>query len=270
MVSYADMITILMAFFVVMYSMAGPKDVEKEEAVLKSLRCSLGRWPMLPEGLWIQKDSRLTALASLGRSDGTGTTSDPESPPSTRGGLPRIQAQAPKDLTPLGEAVYFDEGAAALSDQGQRRLRVIAEALAGKPQRIEVRAYATRRPLPDGSPHRDAWDLAYQRARQTMEFLMEVGIDPRRIRLGVAVGQGADDPLLTTKDARVEVFLLNEFVEQTTGAALTAARTIRNRRGDQTDQQGHQYGDRDRLALTGRLDAIERKRQAAWRKPTGK
>ena len=42
--SYADMITILMAFFVVMYSMAGSKDEGKEEEVLDSLRIWLGKY----------------------------------------------------------------------------------------------------------------------------------------------------------------------------------------------------------------------------------
>ena len=43
--SYADMITILMAFFVVMYSMAGTPDEAKEEAVFRSLREQFG--PMI-------------------------------------------------------------------------------------------------------------------------------------------------------------------------------------------------------------------------------
>src|SRR5688572_23468057 len=47
--SYADMITILMAFFVVMYSTAGEKNVHKQEAVLESLRSWLG--PLRPGSL---------------------------------------------------------------------------------------------------------------------------------------------------------------------------------------------------------------------------
>ncbi len=52
--SYADMITILMAFFVVMYSMAGQKDTAKEQAVMASLRMWLGGmaapWPDMHVG----------------------------------------------------------------------------------------------------------------------------------------------------------------------------------------------------------------------------
>ena len=53
--SYADMITILMAFFVVMYSMAGTPDEAKEEAVFRSLREQFGPmirgWQAMGHGL---------------------------------------------------------------------------------------------------------------------------------------------------------------------------------------------------------------------------
>src|ERR1043166_2766573 len=60
--SYADMITILMAFFVVMYSMAGEKDPKKEEAVMNSLRMWLGGisapWPHLHAGEGLRPDGK--------------------------------------------------------------------------------------------------------------------------------------------------------------------------------------------------------------------
>ena len=40
--SYADMITILMALFVVLYALAGKKDAAKEHAVFESLREQFG------------------------------------------------------------------------------------------------------------------------------------------------------------------------------------------------------------------------------------
>jgi chemotaxis protein MotB len=219
MVSFADMVTILMAFFVVMYSMSGPKDVEKEEAVLNSLRKSLGRWPAVPAGTWVPRDSKLAAYASLGRGDGPGTAPQPEPAPG-HGGLPRVEREPPRTQTVLGGTVYFDDGAEGLSDEGRRQLTLVAEALAGKPQRIEIRGHATPRPLPEGSPHGDRWMLAYRRCRQSMDFLVELGTDPRRIRLGVAAQEAADDPRLAFKECRVEVFLLDEFVDA--GAAAAA------------------------------------------------
>src|SRR5688500_2476046 len=106
MVSFADMVTILMAFFVVMYAMSGPKDVQKEEAVFSSLRRSLGRWPVLPQGTWVPRSSKLAAFATVGRGDETGTTHDPASPESTRAGSPRVDVDSPGNQRSLGAAVY--------------------------------------------------------------------------------------------------------------------------------------------------------------------
>ena len=48
MVSYADMITILMAFFAVMYSMAGTKEAKRDVPIMKSLRRQFGKFVGLP------------------------------------------------------------------------------------------------------------------------------------------------------------------------------------------------------------------------------
>src|SRR5208282_4385038 len=69
--SYADMITILMAFFVVMYSMAGaPKDKKKEEAVMHALREQFGpKFPglaALSPGVYSRTDSQWVKFSGAG------------------------------------------------------------------------------------------------------------------------------------------------------------------------------------------------------------
>ncbi len=70
--SYADMITILMAFFVVMYSMAGSPDKSKEEAIFKSLRDQFGAivpgWMSTGRGTFIHRDSRILNRNGTGNS----------------------------------------------------------------------------------------------------------------------------------------------------------------------------------------------------------
>jgi hypothetical protein len=50
-----------------------------------------------------------------------------------------------------------------------------------------------------------------------MQYLVSLGIDPRRIRIGVAAQfepvYAGRDPLLLEKNSRVEVFMLNEFTD---------------------------------------------------------
>jgi chemotaxis protein MotB len=209
MVSFADMVTILMAFFVVMYSMGGQKDEKKEEAVMTSLRQHLGRYPGLPKGRLLHRNSKLLKLAAMPEETGKKVRGQQNS---------NIPPQNPGEPLALGGYLYFDAITETLPEEGQRQIALAAETLSGKPQRIEVRGYTTRRPLPQDSSYTDHWDLAYSRCRQTMQELIRLGIEPNRIRLGIAAQQAtsakATDPRLLVKECRVEIFMLNEFIDQ--------------------------------------------------------
>ncbi|HEX5444164.1 MAG TPA: flagellar motor protein MotB [Pirellulales bacterium] len=210
--SYADMITILMAFFVVMYSMAGSKDSDKEEAVMHSLRHSLGPFQGVL-GRFLPK-SKLTEMGAMPPPSDRETR---DRQPALRAPPPTVPRVPPGQPLANGGLVYFDEGSTDLSEENQHQLLLAVETLRGKPQRIEIRGHSSRRPLPDGSPYRDHWDLAYARCRETMRFLVEHGIDADRIRLGVAPqatqAQAGNQPLLLISDSWVEIFTLNEFTE---------------------------------------------------------
>jgi chemotaxis protein MotB len=211
--SYADMITILMAFFVVMYSMAGNKDTVKEAAVLRSLRNNLGPFKGVL-GHYVPQNSKFAELATTSRPIDRDRPHEPlsHSPPAH---VPRVAAGQP---LAKGGLIYFAQGATELSPDNREQLDLAVETLAGKPQRIEIRGHASNRPLPEGSPYLDHWDLAYGRSRQTMDYLVAHGIAAERIRLGVAPqassSQSVSRPLLLVSDSWVEIYMLNEFRER--------------------------------------------------------
>ena len=58
------------------------------------------------------------------------------------------------------------------------QLAELLPSILGKPQKIEIRGHASRRPLPADSPFKDAWQLSYARCLATMQYLQEHGIAP--------------------------------------------------------------------------------------------
>jgi chemotaxis protein MotB len=211
--SYADMITILMAFFVVMYSMAGNKDTVKEAAVLRSLRQNLGPFKRVM-GSYVPKNSKFAEMTGVPPNERPHAEREPP-PHGTPAHVPRVSAGQP---LAKGGIIYFQHDTPGLSQENERQLDLAIETLTGKPQRIEVRGHATHRPLGEGSPYHDHWDLAYARCRQTMDYLVAHGIDAQRIRLGVASESGSSQlvsrPLLLVSDSWVEIYMLNEFRER--------------------------------------------------------
>ena len=73
------------------------------------------------------------------------------------------------------------------------------------------------------SPFRNHWDLAYARCVATMDYLVKLGIDAKRIRISVAADKEpkhiSPDPLLQRQNPRVEVFMLDEMVKDLEGTA---------------------------------------------------
>ena len=220
--SYADMITILMAFFVVMYSMAPTGEVTaKQEAVLQSLREQFGpKWEgmaALGPGPYVQATSPLAHLETAGnkeqgnRKKGDGAKK-----------LRPIENRQPNSLRPgdqpsVGGTIFFDDNSTLITSQQEKALRGAVDEICGKALRLEVRGHTSRRLPSDARHFRDNWDLAYERARNVMAYLVKTGIDPKRIRLAVA----ADNEPITTdvrsaehsQAARVEIYMLNELVD---------------------------------------------------------
>jgi len=195
-VTYADLMSLLLTFFIMLVSMSELKSEHRVTQAVDSLQKQFG--PSDESGSGGAENRRFGSR----RNDGLGAP-------------PTVSGVRSDRTAPIGERIYFDEDSVTLDESQRNKLRQIQEQFQGKLQRIEIRGHTTRRPLGPGSPYRDHWELAFARCRAAADELAALGIDPRRIRLGVSAGNEptapGDDPLVRRENSRVELFLLNEF-----------------------------------------------------------
>lgn len=223
MVSFADMITIMMSFFVIMFALAsgdkGKKD-DKQQAVIESLEYRFGpKWNPLSSWGLMPGDSPVQNAGSKMKLRTPPVQEDPDGEMVRIRGKKKARIFVPRsgDSPAVGGAVYFDDASVELSEAQQQRLVEIATELAGKPQMIEILARASNRPLPEGAAQADRADLAYARCRNVAELLTDLKIEPQRLRLTVSrsgappgLHEAAPDSKL---DTRLDVYLTDAIAE---------------------------------------------------------
>jgi chemotaxis protein MotB len=200
-VAYADFVTAMMAFFMVMWITA--QNQEAKEAVSNYFQD-----PFAKTG-----DSTGPVSALKGGNPATNRKGE-------QGKRPGVKV-VPSDPSGLGTTIQFAHDSAELSEDSKKHLASLAPELVGIPQRIEIRGHASRVPLAAGSAYHDAWALSYARCQATMAFLVEQGIEADRLRLSQAaiyqpVASG-ETPEGHRQNERVEVFVLREFVPAALG-----------------------------------------------------
>lgn len=225
-VAYADFVTAMMAFFLVMWITGQSQEVKQ----------AIGGYFQDPWGTSsentapsIQDPSGLRGEAPMGDApqgilpDRHAQTNDPNATDEKAGATSvweqrnrvHLLSKPDNDLPAL--VVAFESASAELSSESTDRLTRLLPALAGKPNLIEIRAHSSRRPLPGDSPFADHWQLCYARSAVAMRFLEKNGIELRRIRLSqssphepISVRLSSD---WQTENDCLEVFLLTEVVE---------------------------------------------------------
>jgi chemotaxis protein MotB len=226
-VAYADFVTAMMAFFLVMW-ITGQND-EVKVAVSGYFEDPWGT-SSDNSGASFQDPSETaggmpsaTSKRPKSRPNASPQSPGPEDGDKTSRWVQHDKIHFIKDTDRSLPALLarFDEASAELSEQAKTQLTSFLPAVLGKLNKIEIRAHSTQRPLPAGSPFSDHWQLCYERGRATMNFLEQQGVEPQRMRLSQAA---AFEPLTTRIEANwqndnncVEVFLLNEVLENAPG-----------------------------------------------------
>lgn len=220
-VTFGDMMSLLLTFFIMLVSLSEMKQEEKFQAMVESIKRQLGHSTSAESfvpGPSKPRNSQIQQVANMGRSKRLDLMRGGDRVKAPEGENRHVRIVRPGDRTARGVVVPFAELSAELSEEARGLLMGLAVDLVGKPQLIEVRGHTTRRPLPADSPYADHWALAEARCRATMDFLQnEAGVEPERIRTTSA---GPHEPIYTGTDPvqlrqndRVEVYLLDQTVQ---------------------------------------------------------
>ncbi len=208
-VAYADFVTAMMAFFLVMW-IVGQSDKAKE-AIAHHFNDPFAK-ESDEDGTAHQRPPKHPAPAR--------TTNRPEHEKEAGGSHSVLLSTRGGQRTSIGIVIHFADDSIQLDAEAKRRLDEVVPLLIGKPQKIEIRGHCSRRPLAPSSPYPNHWKLCYERCLAVMAELEQLGIPNERLRLSQAAGY---EPLTSPSDqfpgggyARVEVTLLNE----TTGVSV--------------------------------------------------
>jgi chemotaxis protein MotB len=236
-VAYADFVTAMMAFFLVMWITGQSKPVK--EAVSQYFSDPYSTNPR-PSSARADSDTRDRGRApsvigphkgGLGKGRGapkpvaqSATSKDPKGAIANR---PSLVVLHDGGQSHVGAVLQFAEDSAQLDAVAQNKLDEMAPLMLGKPNKIEIRGHASKRPLPNESGYKTAWEISYARCQAAMNYLLSKGVAPDRMRLSQA---GPYEPHTIQLEAdwsalnsRVEVYMLGEFVDDFKGTRAQRA-----------------------------------------------
>jgi chemotaxis protein MotB len=229
LVSYADFITLLFAFFATMYAISSV-DAMKLTKVAHALQVAFddsprGRSISSGSGLLPQRGSRLVAGIDAGLDLRTVVTRELDEAITTR----RLDVVAdPRGVVlSIPEAGLFAQGSDELSPVALPLIASVAATVARLPNAVRVEGHTDDLPI-HTTRFRSNWDLSTARAASVIEVLIERGLEPRRLSAaGYAefrprVPNGS--PAARAQNRRVDVVILNDVTTLGEEAPATLVR----------------------------------------------
>lgn len=224
-VTFGDMMSLLLTFFIMLVSLSEVKEKETYQALVDSMRRRFGyenAINSLEPGESRPRTSEYAVLATTGRAKRADTATGGVPDPAPQGEKPKVRIVRPGRQTAVGAVVFFSVGSGELDNEAKRVLKAVAKQLRGKPQKIEIRGHVSAETAARAVRSGESMDLGYQRSRIVLQHLVdEQGIELQRFRL-VSAGDSepmhaGSDPAGMRSNSRVEVFMLDETVNDLRG-----------------------------------------------------
>lgn len=206
LLTYGDMITLVLTFFVLLFTMSEIKK-ERVTATMRAFQRQLGVLPRRKANVQVFIQSqRMTETEAYVLRKG---------PPGRHTSVMTIREDERMKRV-LGGKNHFEPNSARLTAQGRELLlNEIAPDLRGFRHRIEIRGHTAAAQY---DPAQDTWELAYERAYTVMRFLVEeAGLEERLFRVVSCDGNEPIESNLTPEgreaNRRVEVIMTEEVVQ---------------------------------------------------------
>lgn len=217
-VTYGDMMSLLLTFFIMLVSLSEIVADKKYRAVLESIQKYIGyrSGPDGPPGTNFPLNSTIAKLETLGSFAENMKAHGGVKHAAPPGESVRVFRTPDGKSFLVGAPVPYLPWKSQLSPAGEERLRDIARELAGKPNKIELRGYAAKGSPPAGVPNIDKNLLAYLRCRSAMMYLINHKVERNRMRI-VSIGDTETHEVSDDKqsriDDRVEVHITDKFTD---------------------------------------------------------
>lgn len=218
MVTFGDMMSLLLCFFVIIVSMSEIKKDEKFQQVMQSLRRAFGNTgeiraviskPLDPNSL-LRKLQQIVIPPKINRGDADD--------PGIQGRVFRVTDVREGIHVEIGGRITFERFSDVLKPEAERLIEQVAAKTVGHNTIIKITGHTTREPLPADSAWGDQWGLSYARAEAVKQVLERNGIRSARLRL---VAAGPEAPVLRQAyeeremalNRRVEVIVTEATIE---------------------------------------------------------
>jgi chemotaxis protein MotB len=191
LLTYADLITLLLAFFVVLYS-ASTQDLKKFEAIAQSLRQAFSTGVAMPTGSdsILDGGSGLNDLGFPQARDLANITGELQEFTEANGleGKVTVRTEPGAITISLTDNLLFDPASAELKPGSVLVLREVAGIIRGLPNQVRVEGHTDNIPL-NTEQYASNWELSTSRAIAVLRYLVDVeGILPTRI-FGAGYGE---------------------------------------------------------------------------------
>lgn len=223
LISYADFITLLFAFFVVMYAVS-VVNVGKYKVLSDALGDAFGgrgaatqintsvEVEALPLSNIIAHKRAEAAKRDRERLDLLARKLNSVLAPLANSGKVRVTQSARGVTVEINASVLFDEGDAGLTGNARETLGTVASLLKDDTHAIEVEGHTDTTPIANAA-FPSNWELSAVRASSVVRLFIENGVQENRL---AAVGRGAnrpiasnDDPIGRARNRRVAVTILS-------------------------------------------------------------